>query len=233
MTPSLHIPYPPFRHFSRCLSVASPISLQPLSPPPTHPTPPLTPLYPPGVDLSGPARRTRRLRLYAYLMEGLSEEHKITATARLLQDVLAHALETSVGAYTPQFVEALEDTFLILQSPLLRVGRRAGVGGGGVGGVGGDEGNEDELDPTTTTAAALDHAKTTVLKKLSVQHLVGHILPVVTALKKALEGANSRLQRPLMEYLVSLVKHHKSEVTQALSHDPTLKVRMCGVKDMG
>ena len=182
----------------------------------------------PGVDLSGPSRRTRRLRLYAYLMEGLSEEHKITATARVLQDILAHALETSVGAYTPQFVEALEDAFLILQSPLLRVGRRGGAGGGvGGGGMGdGHDGHDDELEASsaTATAAALDQAKTTVLKKLSVQHLVGHILPVVTALKRALEGANSRLQRPLMEYLVSLVKHHKTEVTQALSHDPTLKV---------
>ena len=41
--------------------------------------------------------------------------------------------------------------------------------------------------------------------------MVSHLLPVVIALKKVLERRNSPLQRPLMEYLVSLMKHHKHE----------------------
>jgi len=38
------------------------------------------------------------------------------------------------------------------------------------------------------------------------------------------ETRNSRLQRPLMEYLVALVKRHKGEVAAALGTDPTLQV---------
>ena len=44
--------------------------------------------------------------------------------------------------------------------------------------------------------------------------------------RRRAEARNSRLQRPLMEYLVALVKHHKGEVAAALGTDPTLQVRM-------
>jgi hypothetical protein len=75
------------------------------------------------------------------------------------------------------------------------VGRRAAAGAGD---------DDDDLDATDSSAAAaaaadgttgtagaaaaaaLQRAKTKALKKLSLQHLVGHVLPVVSALKKVL-----------------------------------------------
>jgi hypothetical protein len=62
-----------------------------------------------------------------------------------------------------------------------------------------------------------------VLKKLSRQHLVSQLLPVVTSLKHTLEAAHSSVQRAVMEYLVFLVKNSKHEVDQALSNDPCLR----------
>ena len=44
------------------------------------------------------------------------------------------------------------------------------------------------------TVSALEKAKTKVLKKLSVQHLVSHVLPVVISLKHILEEFKSGLQ---------------------------------------
>jgi hypothetical protein len=78
-----------------------------------------------GVDLKGPRRRNRRLRLYAFLMEDLTEEQKIHVTAKLVQDVLSYAVDYlgrkgRAEDHTP-FEEALEDSFLVLQSPLLKV----------------------------------------------------------------------------------------------------------------
>jgi condensin-2 complex subunit D3 len=55
---------------------------------------------------------------------------------------------------------------------------------------------------------------------------VSHVLPVVMSLKHCLEATKSPLQGTLMEYLLSLVKHHKVEVDQALQNDPTLKAEV-------
>ena len=68
-----------------------------------------------------------------------------------------------------------------------------------------------------TGKAAVAKAKSIVLKKLSRQHLVGHLLPVVMSLKHILEAGKSPLQGSLMELIVSLVKSNKSEVDQALA----------------
>jgi len=75
------------------------------------------------------------VRLYAFLMDTFTEEQKISATARLVQDILSHALETlptlpthaaaatgtsgvhagEGGDSVAPLEEALEDTLLILQ----------------------------------------------------------------------------------------------------------------------
>lgn len=56
--------------------------------------------------------------------------------------------------------------------------------------------------------------------------MISHILPVVMSLKHCLEHIKSPLQGALMEYLLSLVKQHASEVEQALQYDPTLKAEI-------
>ena len=102
-----------------------------------------------GVDMQGSHRRTRRLRLYAFLMETFTEEQKIAATARIGQDILSYALEVYThldsninngssnhnnngssnyndsdgmsSSHLHPLNEALEDAFCILQSPLSKV----------------------------------------------------------------------------------------------------------------
>lgn len=61
---------------------------------------------------------------------------------------------------------------------------------------------------------ALAAAKSKILKSLSSQHLVSHLLPIVMSLKHCLEQFKSPLQGSLMEYLIYLVKSHKTEVEQ-------------------
>jgi hypothetical protein len=41
----------------------------------------------------GPKKRNARLRLYAFMMSGFSEEQKIQSTAKIVQDLLAHAVD--------------------------------------------------------------------------------------------------------------------------------------------
>lgn len=78
-------------------------------------------------------------------------------------------------------------------------------------------GDNSTTGATMTTAQAnqaLAAAKSKILKSLSSQHLVSHLLPVVMSLKHCLEQFKSPLQGALMEYLIYLVKFNKSEVDQ-------------------
>ena len=209
-----------------------------------------------GVNLTGPQNRNKRLRVYALMMESFTEEQKIMATAKLVADVLSHAVDsqalrdsrtlqdsgasssssTGATALPSPFEQAIADALLILQSPLLKVGR-----------ISANNGLDEDLDLQQDDAAgpkdrgpgganasvladggkaAVAKAKATVLKKVSRQHMIEQVLPVVCSLKHTLESLRSPLQRPLMEYLVYLVKGNKVEVAQALSSDPTLKAEI-------
>jgi hypothetical protein len=181
-----------------------------------------------GIDLSGSYKKNQRMQIYNFMMEDITEEDKIQITANLSQDILAYALdfpiETSIagGGVLSPFESALEDAFAVLRSPLLRVGSKRGANLSQV-----DDEDDDAVDTETAIANearfALHKAKTKVLKKLSVQHLVEHMLPVVSSLKHYLECKRSPVQKSLMEYLMHLVNSHKAEVALALSSDPGLK----------
>ena len=173
-----------------------------------------------GVSLDGAARRARRLRLYAMMMEELTEEQKVSVTAKLVQDILSYAVDIvhsrdGKAQQSKQFEDTLEDALLILQSPLLKVGRK-----GALDDVDDAVDGLDGLDEETSDALA--SAKSRVIIKLSKQHMMSHVLPVIMSLKAGLEAQRSHLQGALMEYLVFLVKNHKAEVAQAFASDPSL-----------
>ena len=177
-----------------------------------------------GVDLEGRNHRSARLRLYAMMMEDFTEEQKIAVSAKLVQDIVGHFVDAASSHKSESTVsnameEALEDALIILQSPLLKVGRKNNENG--------DEEGVDELEgEEESSKAALAKAKNKVLAKLSRQHLVSNILPVVMSLKAVLEANRSPLQGCVMEYLVHLVKNNRNEVNQVLSADPTLKAEV-------
>lgn len=177
-----------------------------------------------GVDLEGRNRRSARLKLYAMMMEDFSEEQKIAVSAKLVQDIVGHFVDAASSRKDENNVsdameEALEDALIILQSPLLKVGKKTNENG--------EEEGGDELEgEEESSKAALAKAKSKVLAKLSRQHLVSNILPVVMSLKAVLEANRSPLQGSVMEYLVHLIKNNRNEVNQVLSADPTLKAEV-------
>lgn len=184
-----------------------------------------------GVDLLGGGNRNRRIAVYEFIMEGMSEEDKIQTTAKLVQDILAYGVDHSEEirprcsmdsgqATLSPMEEVIADTFRILRSPMLKVGVNRKV-------VNADEDIEiAEGDQSESQQQVIQNAKIKVLKKLSVQHMIEHVLPVVSSLKHSLERCRSQLQRPLMEYLCEIVRNHKSEVEQVLAQDPCLKAEI-------
>jgi hypothetical protein len=180
-----------------------------------------------GIELDSKQRAT----IYEFMLEDITEEQKIQITANLSQDVLGYALETNIrptpsatvnnNKVSTPLESVLEDVFSILSSPFLRVGKK-GVNSAA-------DGDDDDIAMTddnnviSDTKTALHNAKTKVLKKLSVMHLIEHLLPVVCSLKHVLESCKSPVQKSLMEYLMYLMKTNKAEVTQTLSTHPGLK----------
>jgi hypothetical protein len=201
-----------------------------------------------GIQLSGANRRNARFKLYNFLMEDFTEEQKIHVTAKLVDDVLSYAIDSnsiqvaqlerqredakqgrqSLGqdkqkeaASTSPIEAVLDDSFLILRSPMLKIAKKAGQENG-------DDADEVEEEEGVrgSQKAAVAKARSLVLKKLSKQHLVSHVMPVIISLKHSLEKNNSPLQGALMELLVSLMKTHPSEIEQVLSNDPSLRAEV-------
>jgi condensin-2 complex subunit D3 len=115
-----------------------------------------------GVDLEGRNRRSARLKLYAMMMEDFSEEQKIAVSAKLVQDIVGHFVDAASSRKGENDVsgameEALEDALIILQSPLLKVGRKTNENGEEDGGE--DEGGiitplkSKSLTPSATSTA--------------------------------------------------------------------------------
>jgi len=173
----------------------------------------------------------------------------------ILSNALDYALLKSVKSrQTVQLTalsaieNALEDTLQILQSPLLKVTfcvdliklfdallLQVGKKQEQLEINPQDDDLMDELNgmnvesggvSANVAAVAATRAKTKVLKTISRQHLVNHVLPVIVSLKHTLETIKSPLQGALMEYLVHLIQAHKTEVEETFNAEPTLKAEI-------
>jgi len=179
-----------------------------------------------GVNLAGrdASKRATRLSLYDFMMESFTEEQRIQVTTKLVQEVLAFAVDQPATTLNlSSFQDVLEDSFLILQSPLLTIGPSCTVQVG-------EENSELALatdeDLESGKAASLTLAKSKVLKTISKQHLLSHTIPIVCSLKHVLEKNRSPLQGALMDYLVALVKANRSEVEDMFKADPSLRLEV-------
>jgi condensin-2 complex subunit D3 len=152
------------------------------------------------------------------VLKTLSDEQRLSVTAKLAHEILAHAAETST-VMVEELAEALRDTFLVLKSPLLQL---RGRGGGGTDDDGAELDDEGAVGGTEGFLASLANAKGHVLKKAAKQHMMEHVLPIVVALKTRLEAQRSPVQHNLMEYLVHVSRTCKEEMAQVLASDPVL-----------
>jgi hypothetical protein len=193
-----------------------------------------------GIDLHGSKGKEKRMRIYEFMLEEATEEEKIQITSNISQDIFTYALDfpiqrpkTSKAEAISPLEHALMDAFQILQSPLMRIGKSKTTGASSSE-VLGDEDADDLVEAsqqagggTESSQEALkssfQKAKSKVLKKLSLQHLIDHMLPLISSLKHLLEAVQSPAQKALMDYLVFIMRSNKAEATQALNSDPTLK----------
>ncbi|CAM9396710.1 unnamed protein product [Ectocarpus sp. 8 AP-2014] len=200
-----------------------------------------------GIDLGGddPAQIRKRISVYSTMLEHMSDEQKITVTAKLAQEVLSAVIDGglplanstgSAASSSAAFASGnkngggaearkkassvVKDALTIMASAGIRVGGR----GGAAAATEADDGSED-MGSQQSGAGGLAAAKRTLLSKASdvaLKHLMEKVVPILTALKHVLERAHSPLLREIMFYFGELFRSHKEEVKAVLASEPGL-----------
>eukprot|EP00903_Cladosiphon_okamuranus_P012149 g11397.t1 len=197
-----------------------------------------------GIDLGGdsPAQIRKRMAVYSTMLNHMSDEQKITVTAKLAQEVLSAAIDgglplasnptapTNSSAFASvskkkasaearkKASAVVKDALTIMASPGIRVG--AGRGGAAAAGDV-DDGSED-MGSQQSGPGGLAAAKRNLLSKVALKHLMEKVVPILTALKHVLERAHSSLLREMMFYFGELFRSHKEEVKAVLASEPGL-----------
>jgi len=189
------------------------------------------PLRAEGLDFFRIDNSIKREEIYSLLLDHMSDEEKIGATARLSKEVLSAATEMKGelrsaantnaqearvgGAYS-----VLSDCFQILISPKMHIGRTSSSE---------DDGEVNISTSTTSSAIAsgpcvsqLTSARGKLLSKISRKHLMDTVLPILCNLKTIFEKSHSPLLRNLMQYLVCIFRQFKKEVNETLASNQTL-----------
>ncbi|KAL7464620.1 hypothetical protein ACHAXS_004956 [Conticribra weissflogii] len=192
-----------------------------------------------GTVLCGKQGYHKRFEVYRMMLTNMNDQQKLEVTVRLVKVVLGGALETNGDLSTicklpPQAIRSneedcnskkatakrlesamhvLTDTFAILKSPHIRVGRRSS-----------DDAEQDDisLSQTGRKADQRDLHKTALLTKISRKHLMETIIPILCNLKIVLESTRSPFLKDLMNYLGYIFRSFKVEVKEYLASDPTL-----------
>jgi condensin-2 complex subunit D3 len=175
-----------------------------------------------GIDLSGEAGRVRRRKMYELMLSKMSDDEKISVTAKIAREVLKGALvegsdlflacSKSAGENTSSAYNVLRDALEVLRSDSIRVGKRQ------------SNDTDDIEDPTVGDAATkkIADAKSRLMSKISRKQMIEIIVPILGNLKSQLQRTCSPLLKDLMAYLVDVYSTCKNEVQEVLMNDPTL-----------
>ncbi|VEU39798.1 unnamed protein product [Pseudo-nitzschia multistriata] len=181
-----------------------------------------------GINLDGKEGEARRRNMYNFLLSKLTDEEKIGVTARLAKEVLGEAvgnegdlsqvckrLSPPDESSSPRLKSAwnvLSDTLYVLTNKSIKVGRVQDEVDGGI----------DDPNQVVNPSRQVNVAKTRLLSKISLKHMVEIVLPILCNLKVKLQASRSPLLKELMAYLLEIFRNHKVEVKEFLANDPTL-----------
>lgn len=176
-----------------------------------------------GIDLSGEPGRLRRLKMYDLMLSKMTDDEKITVTAKMAREVLKSALvegtdlykacsTSSGGATVSSAYLVLSDALAVLRSQKIRVGKKA------------SNDMEDIEDPNVdeTSKKRAEEATSRLMSKISRKQLTEIIVPILGNLKALMQQNCSPLLKDLRPYLVEVYLSAKSEVEEVLANDPTL-----------
>jgi len=162
-------------------------------------------------NLSGEKNSKEREKLYLFMLDSMSDEHRFQTTYRLCQDVLGGVVEGTLplNAVT---LPLLRDTFNCLSSDQIKLQSLKSRTGG-----------EEEAETEQEMAGkVMEAAKKKLISDTVKKNVMENIVPIIIALKHKLAGAKSPLLQDLFKYLRKLMDDYKNEVQDILAADRQL-----------
>ncbi|GFO01088.1 condensin-2 complex subunit d3-like [Plakobranchus ocellatus] len=165
--------------------------------------------------LAGKAHASKRMQMYAFMLDHMTDEQRFKVAAKLNKEILAGVVD-KVIPLNDEGSGLLQDSLTVLSCKEIKLSSLRGRGFGSQ--------EEDGEGPVEAQAQA---AVTAVAKKVFItqvvrRNVIENIVPVVISLKHMLEKARSPLLKDLMGYLRELMKDYKNEVKDILAADKQL-----------
>ncbi|XP_067654633.1 condensin-2 complex subunit D3-L-like isoform X2 [Haliotis asinina] len=160
-------------------------------------------------SLSGKQNAEKRLKLYLFMLEHMSDDHRFQLSAKICQDILASAVD-GVLPLDGESTAVLQDALTILGSKEIKLSSLK------------VRPHDDVAEEQDMAAVVMATAKKTLITQVLKKNVIENIVPIVTSLKKMLEKQKSPVLRYLMLYLRELMKDYKNEVKDILSADKQL-----------
>ncbi|XP_052797938.1 condensin-2 complex subunit D3-like [Mya arenaria] len=161
-------------------------------------------------SLKGEKHVKSRMRLYQFMMEQMSDDHRFQMQGKLVQEVLGGVVDNLLPI-NDDSRDLIKDTLAILSSKEIKLSslkvRPA---------------EEMALDEQEMAAVVMATAKKTLITQVVKRNVIENIVPVVVAVKHLLEKQRSPLLKELLTYLRELMKDYKEEVKEILSADRQL-----------
>ncbi|RDD41814.1 Condensin-2 complex subunit D3 [Trichoplax sp. H2] len=154
-------------------------------------------------------QRSRRQRIYEFLLSHMPDEQKFHLNAKICQEVLGAFVDETMQLNEMTF-NVLKDTFTILRSKEIKLSSMK------------NNDVNDLLDEGDLAGAAIATAKSKILTQVTRKNTIENIVPIIVAVKKQLETIRSPLLRDMMLYLKELTKDYRNELNEILVADKQL-----------
>ncbi|XP_063400127.1 condensin-2 complex subunit D3-L-like [Mytilus trossulus] len=160
--------------------------------------------------LNGDHNASKRLKLYLFMLEYMTDEHRFQMTAKMAQEILGGVVDGIIPLNDKSSV-LLKDTLAILSSKEIKLSSLRAK-------------PQDEMagDDEERAAVVMAVAKKTLITQVVKKNVIENIVPIVVSLKHMLEQQRSPVLKDLMMYLRELLKDYKNEVQEILSADKQL-----------
>uniref|UniRef100_A0A0B7B2K0 Condensin complex subunit 1 C-terminal domain-containing protein n=1 Tax=Arion vulgaris TaxID=1028688 RepID=A0A0B7B2K0_9EUPU len=156
-------------------------------------------------SLAGRENVRRRLYLYSFMLEHMTDEQRFKITDKINKEILS-AVADQMIPLDNEGSQILHDALAILSSKEIKLSTLRSKS---VEDIGGEEGADMAQIVTVT-------AKKALISQVIKRNVIENVVPVVISLKHMLEKSRSPLLKYLMMYLRELFKDYKNEIKDSV-----------------
>ncbi|XP_071957014.1 condensin-2 complex subunit D3-L-like, partial [Antedon mediterranea] len=160
-------------------------------------------------SLKGQENQEKRLKLYAFMLENMKDEHRFQIVAKLTQETIASVVDDILPLDKHTSI-LLQDTLTIMSSKEIKLSSLR------------SKSIDEPADEMEMAGAVMQQAKTKLITQVVKKNVIENIVPIIVSLKHLLEKHRSPVVKYLMMYLKELMKDYRNEVKDIMSADHQL-----------